>query len=130
MNYLYENNQLNDTTVFIAGDHGFALMGVYKILGAKDWKAENDLPVFFLIEPDNPKLNYNQQHEQTANNQQTLITAFDIFYTLRWILYNEEYKTLPLNGNKDCGECLFKYINPKERHCKKINYLAKRTCDC
>ena len=130
LNYLYENNQLNDTTVFIAGDHGFALMGVYKILGAKDWKAENDLPVFFLIEPDNPKLNYNQQYEQIANNQQTLITAFDIFYTLRWILYNEEYKTFPLNGNKDSGECLFKYINPKERDCKKIKYLAKRTCDC
>ena len=130
LNYLYESNQLNDTTVFIAGDHGFALMGVYKILGASDWKAENDLPVFFLIEPDNPKLNYNQQYEQIAKNQQTLITAFDIFYTLRWILYGEDYKTLPLNGNRDSGECLFKYINPKERHCKKIKVLAIRTCEC
>ena len=130
LTYLYENNKVNDTTVFIAGDHGFALMGVYKILEANDWKAENDLPVFFLIEPDNPKLDYKEQYEQISKNQQTLITAFDIFYTLRWILYGEEYKTLPLNGNKEDGECLFKYINPKERHCKKYKDLEIGTCIC
>jgi len=128
--YLYENNQVNDTTVFLAGDHGFALMGVYKILEANDWKAENDLPVFFLIEPDNDKLDYKHQYEQISKNQQTLITAFDIFYTLRWILYGDDYKNLPLNGNKEDGECLFKYINPKERHCKKYKDLDRGTCIC
>ena len=130
LKYLYESSQLNDTTVFIAGDHGFALMGVYKILEANDWRAENDLPVFFLIEPDNPKLNYNQQYEQIAKNQQTLVTSFDIFYTLRWILYGEDYKIIPSNGNTDNGECLFKYINPKERHCKKYKDLERGTCIC
>ena len=108
LQYLYENRKLNNTTVFIAGDHGFALMGVYKILEANDWKAENDLPVFFLIEPDNPKLDYNGQYGEISKNQQTLITAFDIFYTLRWILYGENYKNMNLFGNKDSGECLFK----------------------
>ena len=91
---------------------------------------ENDLPVFFLIEPDNPKLDYNEQYEQISKNQQSLITAFDIFYTLRWILYAEEYKTLPMNGNKEDGECLFKYINPKERHCNKYKDLEKGNCVC
>ena len=127
---LYENNQLRDTTLFIASDHGFALMGVYKILEAYDWKAENDLPVFFLIEPDNPKLDYKDQYGEIIKNQQTLITSFDIFYTLRWILYGEEYKSFPLNGNKDDGECLFKYINPNERLCGKYKGLASLTCEC
>ena len=130
LKYLYENKQVNDTTVFIVGDHGFALMGIYKILGANDWKAERDLPIFFLIEPDNPKLDYNEQYEQISKNQQTLITAFDIFYTLRWILYDEEYKSLAMNGNKGDGECLFKYINPEERHCKKYKDLEIGTCIC
>jgi hypothetical protein len=130
LKYLYESSQLNDTTVFIAGDHGFALMGVYKILEANDWKAENDLPVFFIIEPDNTNLDYEKQYQEISKNQQTLITAFDIFYTLKWILYGEEYKSLPLNGDKNSGECLFKYINPKLRNCKKYKKLAKSTCYC
>ena len=41
-----------------------------------------------------------------------------------------EKPVVTLNGNKDSGECLFKYINPKERHCKKIKVLSIRTCDC
>ena len=127
---LYENGHLKDTTVFMAADHGFALMGVYKILEANDWKAENDLPVFFLLEPDNPKLNYKEQYEEIIKNQQILITSFDIFYTLRWILYGEEYKTKPLNGGQEDGECLFKYINPKQRNCLKYKGLARGTCKC
>ena len=127
---LYENSQLKDTTVFIASDHGFALMGVYKVLEAKDWKVEKNLPIFILLEPDKSKLNYNEQYGEIFKNQQTFITSFDIFYTLRWILYGEEYKTLPLNGNKDDGECLFKYINPKERHCGKYKDMARWTCEC
>ena len=102
-------------------------MGVYKILESHDWKIESDLPVFLIIEPDNPKLGYDRQYKEILNNQQTFVTAFDIFYTLRWILYGEEYKTKPLNGNKDDGECLFKYINPKERVCGKYDGLA---CQC
>ena len=130
LKYLYESSQLNDTTVFIAGDHGFALMGVYKILEANDWRAENDLPVFFIIEPDNNNFDYEKQYQEISKNQQTLITAFDIFYTLKWILYGEEYKSLPLNGDKNSGECLFKYINPKLRNCRKYKKLARSTCNC
>jgi len=130
LKYLYESGQLNDTTVFIAGDHGFALMGVYKILEANDWRAENDLPVFFIIEPDNTNLDYEKQYKEISKNQQILITAFDIFYTLKWILYGEEYKSLPLNGDKNSGECLFKYINPKLRNCNRYKKLAKSTCFC
>ena len=124
---LYENSLLKDTTLFFVGDHGFALMGVYKILESHDWQIETDLPIFLIIEPDSPKLGYEKQYKEILKNQQTLITAFDIFYTLRWILYGEEYKTKPLNGNKDDGECLFKYINPKERVCGKYDGLA---CQC
>ena len=124
---LYENSLLKDTTLFLVGDHGFALMGVYKILQSHDWYYETDLPIFLMIESDNPKLGYDKQYKEILNNQQTLITAFDIFYTLRWILYGEEYKTMPLNGNKDDGECLFKYINPKERICSKYRGIA---CEC
>ena len=128
---LFETDQLKNTTVFIAADHGFALMGIYKILGSNDYPIEYSLPLFILIVPDKKNTKYEQQYSEILKNQQTMITPFDIFYTLRYILYGEKYKNAPLNGNKNDGEYLFKRINPKERVCKKYKQLHKdNTCRC
>ena len=127
---LFETDQLKNTTIFIAGDHGFALMGIYKILKAKDFPIESGLPLFILIVPDKKNITYEEQYSEIIKNQQTLVTSFDIFYTLRYILYEENYKNEPLNGNKDDGEYLFKYINPKERTCKKYQQMSETTCQC
>jgi arylsulfatase A-like enzyme len=43
LNDLFSENQLKNTTIFLAGDHGFALMGVYKLLNPNDWKIEKSL---------------------------------------------------------------------------------------
>ena len=127
---LYSINEMKNTTVFIAGDHGYALMGLYKILGSDDYKIEFSLPVFILLEPDNPNLTYQQQYSEIKKNQQTFITPFDIYYTIRFIIYNEDYKNLPLNGKKDDGESLFKYIDPKTRMCSKYLFINKENCQC
>ena len=127
---LFETNQLQNTTVFIAADHGFFLMGIYKIIKSKDFSIERDLPFLFLIVPDKRNITYEQQYSEIIKNQQNLVTPFDIFYTLRYILYGENYKTYPLNGNKGDGEYLFKYINPKERKCKKYQQMHESTCQC
>lgn len=125
---LFETDQLKKTTIFIAADHGFQLMGVYKIINAKDFNIETNLPFFMLIEPDKKNTTYEQQYSEIIKNQQTLITPFDIFYTLRYIIYDENYKKAPLNGNKNDGEYLFKYINTKERTCNK--YKQINACQC
>ena len=127
---LFETDQLKNTTIFLAADHGFFLMGVYKIINSKDFPIEKDLPLFILIVPDKKNLTYEQQYSEIIKNQQILVTPFDIFYTLRYIIYDENYKTFPLNGNKDDGEYLFKYINPKERICKKYHQIDESTCQC
>ena len=128
LNYLYDSNELLNTTVFLTGDHGFALMGIYKLLNSKDWKIEQFFPVFILLVPDLKNVSYNEQYSEILKNQQNLITAFDIYYTIRYIIYGEKYKDLPLNGNKNDGETLFKYINPKERICSK--YKMIKNCQC
>ena len=127
---LFENAQLKNTTIFIAADHGFFLMGIYKIIKSKDFYIETNLPLFFLIVPDKKNISYEQQYSEIIKNQQTLITPFDIYYTLRYIIYEENYKKPPLNGNKNDGENLFKYINPNERICKKYKQMSKSTCQC
>ena len=105
-------------------------MGVYKILDSKDYPIEYSLPLFILNVPDKKNIKYEEQYSEILKNQQTLGTSFDIYYTLRYNIYGEKYKTLPLNGNKDDGEYLFKYINPKERVCQKYKQMDSDICQC
>ena len=128
LNSLFISNQLKNATVFIAGDHGFALMGIYKIINSADYNIEYHLPVFIIIVPDKTNITYEDQYSEIKKNQQTFITAFDIYYTIRYILFDEDYKKQPLNGNINDGECLFKYINEKERKCDKYKKIS--LCQC
>ena len=125
---LYFSNQLENTTVFIAGDHGFALMGVHKLLNPNDWKIERSLPIFILLVPDNKNLSYFEQFSEILKNQQTLITPFDIYYTIRHIIFGDKYKKNLLKEQNNEGESLFKYINPKERNCTKYERISN--CQC
>ena len=111
LNDLYNSNLLQNTTVFLTGDHGFALMGIYKLLNSKDWEIEQYLPIFIILVPDQKNLSYNEQYSNILKNQYNLVTAFDVYYTIRHIIYGSKYKDPPLNGNKDDGESLFKFIN-------------------
>ena len=128
LNVLYNSNQLENTVVFLAGDHGFALMGIYKLLNSKDWDIEQYFPIFIILVPDLKNVSYNEQYSEIIKNQQNLITPFDIYYTIRHIAYGEKYKDPPLNGNKEDGESLFKFINPLNRTCSK--YIMIKNCQC
>ena len=125
---LFLSNQLKNTTIFIAGDHGFALMGAYKLMNPKDWEIENVMPIFIILIPDLKNKSYEEQYSEIYQNQQTLITPFDIYYTIRDIIYGKRYKDNLLNEQKNEGESLFKYINTKERNCSK--YLNMKCCKC
>lgn len=128
---LYLSEQMENTIFFIVGDHGYVgLFGLYKILGAKDWNIESSLPIFIMIISDNKNYTYNEQYYNINKNQQNLITPFDIYYTLKHILYGEKYKIKNYNTLKMDGQSLFKYINPKERICNKYKIINRQTCQC
>ena len=127
---LYFLNELKNTTVFLAGDHGFALMGIYKLFNSDDYQIEYSLPIFLLLVPDNQNYSYFQQYSELIKNQQIMITPFDIYYTIRHIAFGENYKNKSLNGDKDEGESLFKFINPKTRTCLKYKSMSKNNCQC
>ena len=105
---LYYSNELKNTIFFLAGDHDFALMGIYKLLNAEYWEIEQYFPIFIILFPDLRNISYNEQFSDIFKNQQNLITFFNIYYTIRHIIYGEKYKDLPLIGNKNEGEILFK----------------------
>ena len=125
---LFLSNQLKNTTIFIAGDHGFALMGAYKLLNPNDWEIENVMPIFIILIPDIKNQTYEEQYSEIYKNQQTLITPFDIYYTIRDIIHGKRYKDNLLTEQNNEGESLFKYINTMERNCSK--YINIKCCKC
>ena len=85
---------MQNTTVFLTGDHGFALMGIYKLLNSKDWEIEQYLPIFIILVPDQKNISYNEQYSNIIKNQYNLVTAFDVYYTIRHIIYGSKSKIL------------------------------------
>ena len=126
--YLFNSEQFNNTTIFLAGDHGNMLLGIYQIFKPKDIEIEQFFPILIIITNDLKNISYQQQYSEILNNQQTLITPFDLYYTLREIIYGKEYKNNLLKEQLGNGESLFKYINPKERFCAKYNQIDECYC--
>ena len=127
---LYASEQLKETTIFLVGDHGNVLFRTFELLEPNDLKIEQFFPILIIISPDKKNISYQNQYSEIYKNQQTFITPFDIYYTLRDLIYGMEYKNnLLKEQNKDEGESLFKYINPKERNCRKYKQMIKCYCN-
>ena len=128
LNDLYLTEQMENTTLFLVGDHGNLLMGVYELFKPNDFEIEKNFPIFIIINPDVKKLTYYEQYSEIFKNQQTFITPFDIYFTLRDIIYGNKYKDNLMKQQINKGESLYRYINPKKRSCK--NYIQMKNCLC
>ena len=118
--YLYDTKKMENTTVFIVGDHGYiGLYGIYKLLKSNDWNIEISLPVCIMIIFDKKNMSYNQQYSQIFKNQQTFITPFDIYYTLKNILFGD--KTKINSDDKKKGKVYLKILIQKREIVKNIN---------
>ena len=103
-----------------------------------DRRIEVNNPLLFFILPDKSGMNYEEQYKNIYINQQTFITTFDIYHTLKYILNGEDKpitkNNIEKNGNifdskkHYLGTNLFDYINPYERHCS--NYYDIHDCIC
>lgn len=88
----------------------------------------------YIIINDRKNMDYNQQYLNIQENQQTFITAYDIYNTMNNIIYGDNYNEIP---NKEDthdspkspkGKSLFDKINPKERRPKNYVNMAKDYC--
>ena len=125
---LYVSEQLHNTTIFLVGDHGNMVMGVYKLFEPNDLKLEQFFPILIIITSDIKNTSFQEQYSEIMKNQQTLVTPFDVYYTLREIIYGRSYKDKLMKEQINNGESLFKYINPMERTCKKYKHMKKCRC--
>ncbi|PRP89762.1 hypothetical protein PROFUN_00104 [Planoprotostelium fungivorum] len=111
----------NKTVVFIIADHGLH-MSPYFALNLYSARAENMLPMGNLIVPNWVLENYPEISEALEENQQSLVTAYDLYATLKHLRHFEE------KPNVRNGLSLFDKI-PRERTCREAN-IPQDLCYC
>ena len=124
-----KEGHLDDTLLIISTDHGFSLPGPYSIPQFEDWDIESTLPTLFVIAPTTLK-NYEEIRNNLKNNEQKMITPFNIFNSfkailgnpklLRSMLENDDIFTETLSDDRDCMNFFdFLYFrNPNNMLCR------------
>ena len=124
LNNLFNDNLLKDTTVILISDHGAHMPSLNYF--SDFFQIERQLPMLYMMINDRKKNSFEEQYKYIHENQQTLITALDLYNTLGNIIFGDKYKDIK-NKTKEEDTCkspygvsLFHKINSKERHPKKF----------
>ena len=126
---LYNDNLFKSSSILLVSDHGVATPSIYYIVDF--FQIEIKLPMLYMIINDRKNIDYNQQYFNIHENQQTFITAYDIYNTISNIAYGDNYSNIPNKTNtKDTpkspnGKSLFEKINQKERRPKIFSNMDK-----
>ena len=90
--------------------------------------------MFYLICNDRKNISYNEQYFNLYNNQQILITGYDIYNTISNLIFGDKYdsienkteeKETPKSG---LGISLFKKIDSKMRKPKDYKNMTTKIC--
>ena len=127
-NNLYKDNLLADTSLFLLSDHGVGVPSIYYF--TEFFQYEKILPMFYILVNDRKNVSYESQYKYIFENQQTLITGFDIYDTFIHLIYGDKYGTNETIGiQSNYGTSLFLKINAKKRHPKRyismFDYICK-----
>ena len=138
LNNIFQKDLLKNTALIFSADHGLNILVLYKFLQSLDQEIEVNNPLLIIILADKKNMNYEEQYGNIYKNQQTFITTYDIYHTLKDILYREDgaitQKNIVKNGEifdpkkHYLGSSLFRYIDPSERFCD--NYIDIGDCIC
>ena len=125
LNNLYNDNLLKDSSIFLLSDHGVGMPSIYYL--SLFYKLELRLPMLYIIVNDRKNISYNDQYMNINENQQTLVTSYDIYNTFINLIYGDKYESqyVPKSQN---GESLFKRIDPKSRTPSKYYPMSKIAC--
>ena len=129
---LFNDNLLKNTSIFLLSDHGVVMPSLYSL--SDFYYLEMDLPMLYILVNDRKNSSYDQQYLYIHKNQQTFITAYDIYNTINHLLYGDQYiniknKTEFIDTPKSpFGQSLFYDIEQNKRTSKKYKYMDHSVC--
>jgi hypothetical protein len=114
LQFLNDNGHLNNTALFILGDHGTRLGSIIK---TEQGKSEDRLPALYIVLPPWFKVKYPIAWKNLLSNQDKLLGSFDMHRTLLQMMNLEELSVLETNPTIDKtgeikGPTLFHKISP------------------
>ena len=140
LNYIFQNDLLKKSALIFSADHGLNILVLYKFLQSVDQEIEINNPLLLFILSDNKNLSYEEQYGNIYINQQTFVTAYDIYHTFKDILYKKDNPITIKKINKNnenfnpkkhfLGTSLFRHIDPSERLCSNYNDIDMNECIC
>ena len=98
------------------------------------YQYESDLPMLYIIINDRKNISYKEQYLNINKNQQTFITAYDIYNTVNHLLYGDKYKYIKNLTDENptpkssLGKSLFEYIDQKYRKSKNYEFMNNNIC--
>ena len=129
---LFNDNLFKDTSIFLLSDHGAGVQSLYYMFDFYIY--ENDLPMLYIIINDRKNISFNKQYLYMRENQQTFITAYDIYNTVNHLLYGERYKYIKNLSDENptpkspFGISLFEKIDQKFRKSKNYEFMDYYVC--
>ena len=128
LNSLFIDNLLKETTVFLLSDHGVSIPSLYYL--SDFFQYEKDLPMLYILINDRKNITYEKQYNNIFENQQTFITGFDIYNTIRHLIYGDKYNKIQYKTLKSKkGISLFnKITNAKKRSPKIYSQMDRNIC--
>ena len=133
LNTFYEKGYLKNTALIIISDHGNHMPGIYNLLFSEQYETERVLGNFVLIINSNSLFNDNKEkfkifNQNLMENQQSIITPYDVYNTLIHILYADSGESLYTKR----GKSIFKEIDNSNRDCNFFDQdnEEKGLCKC
>ena len=130
---LYSENYLKNSILFIVSGQGNIYNELFNDYDFEDFLIEKYIGSFFIfIDKSNIKDEY---LKNIRNNQQNMVTPYDIHKTLESIANNNflveaNNIDIKLEEFNIKGKNIFNYINPKERNCQKYKQTSEEVCRC
>ena len=127
---LFENGYLINTAIFIVSDHGNQNKGIYNIINPSEFELEMKFGTFVLLLYKDNKI-IKKYENNLLNNQQVMVTPYDIHDTMIHIIYGKNNKKIKeINSANNKGNSVLNYIDPTERKCEKYDDWIKEFCGC
>ena len=118
LNTFYNKGYLKNTALIIISDHGNHMPGLYNLFLSDQYEIERVLGNFYIII--NSEILSNEKkdafrlyNQNVMENQQSLLTPYDIYDTLNHIIYGN------INNNRftSRGQSIFLQIDNSQRNC-------------